>query len=358
MKITLPTAQLQSVLTKAVRGAGNNKLIPMTSLIAIEVKDGKVRYSTTDATNYLVLTTDTEEKDFYVAVQVDLLAKLILKMTCDTVTLEVTDSCLNVAGNGKYQIDLILDDDGNPVKLPDPMAKWNAETVEELGKTEIATVVNTVSSLKSSLLDTVDYPWYTCYYVNDKIIMSTDTYTIGSYARGFLQKPSLIASDVMDLVCLLSGDIKVSTDGALMRFEGQDGVVIGKVPEGIDRYSIDDLTALTAQDFDYSCKVSKPNILSLLDRISLFVSDYDNGEITLSFKSEGLEVSSKYATELIKYAEPSDSAGEFTCKTDIGTLIPQIKAQLGTVFEIQYGKENAIKLIDGELTSVVALLEE
>lgn len=358
MKVTLPTAQLQSVLTKAVRGAGNNKLIPMTSLIAIEVKNGEARYITTDATNYLVLKTETGAEDFYVAVQVDLLAKLVSKLTCEEVTLEVTDSCLNVVGNGKYQIDLVLDDDGNPVKLPDPMSKWNTEKTEELGKTEIATIVNTVMSLKSSLLDTVDYPWYTCYYVNDKIIMSTDTYTVGSYARGFLNKPYLIGSDVMDLVCLLNGDIAVSTDGTFLKFEAQDGVVIGKVVDGIDRYAIDDLNALVEQDFENSCKVSKQAILSLLDRISLFVGQYDNGEITLSFKADKLEVSSRYASEPIKYAEPSDRAEEFTCKTDIGTLIPQIKAQLGSVFEIQYGKENAIKLIDGELTSVVALLEE
>ena len=358
MKVSLPTAQLQSVLTKAVRGAGNNKLIPMTSLIAIEVKDGKARYNTTDATNYLVLTTETEAEDFYVAVQVDLLAKLISKMTCEEVTLEVTEKCLNVVGNGKYQIDLILDDDGNPVKLPDPMSKWNAETAEVLGKTEIATIVNTAMSLKSSLLDTVDYPWYTCYYVNDSIIMSTDTYTVGSYARGFSKKPILVSSDVMDLVCLLNGEIEVSTDGTYLKFEAQDGVVIGKVVDGIDRYAIDDLNALVEQDFEHSCKLSKQAILGLLDRISLFVGQYDNGEITLSFKADEVEVSTKTANEPIKYAEPSDNAKEFTCKTDIGTLIPQIKAQLGNVFEIQYGNENAIKLIDGELTSVVALLEE
>ena len=89
----------------------------------------------------------------------------------------------------------------------------------------------------------------------------------------------------------------------------------------------------------------------------MFVGAYDNGKITLSFGKDGLEVTSRYANEVIKYSN-GDNAGEFVCNTDVNTLTTQVKAQTGSEITIEYGKDNAIKLIDGDITSVVALLEE
>ena len=362
MKITFPTTQLQAVLNKAVKGAGNNKLIPMTSLIAIEASGDVAKFTTTDATNYLMMTasiSDLEfqsDSDFYVAVQVDLLAKLVSKMTSDRTTLEVTDSGLNIIGNGRYQIELDVDDDGNPIRLPNPIDKF--EKGESIGAVQSSVIANSISSLKSALLDKEDYPWYECYYINNEFILATDTYTVASYKRGFLDKPFLVSSEMMDLIGLLLGDISVYSNNNALLFESDNGVVYGKVTDGIDRYSVDELNAFVEQDFEFSCKVAKPTMLNLLDRISLFVSPYDNGEITLTFKADGLEVSSDSANELITYAEPSEKSGDFICKTDITTLISQFKSQLSDVIEIQYGEDNAIKLVDGELTSVVALIEE
>ena len=357
MKTTFSTAQLQAVLNKAIKGAGNNKLIPMTSLIAIEVKDITARFTTTDSDNYLSLTLEVAPtEEFYVAVQVDLLAKLVAKMTSETTTLEVENNTLNVIGNGKYQIALDTDEDGGLIRLPNPIDKFSK--TKQIGTVSSVTIVESISSLKSALLDIEDYPWYECYYVNGDVIMATDTYTVGSYAKGFLDEPILINPNMMDLLGLLLGDIAVYSDGNALLFESESGVVYGKIVDGIERYSVDELSALVEQNFEFSCKVAKSTILNLLDRIALFVSPYDNGEITLAFRADGVEVSSKTANEIIRHAEPSQNAGDFVCKTDISTLISQFKSQLGDIIEIQYGEENAIKLVDGDLTSVLALLEE
>ena len=79
--------------------------------------------------------------------------------------------------------------------------------------------------------------------------------------------------------------------------------------------------------------------------------------MTLNFGSEYLEVTSTYASEIIEYSD-KDNAGEFICTTDVNTLVTQIKAQSGSEITIEYGRDNAIKIIDGDITSVVALLEE
>lgn len=355
MKLKIGTARLQALLNKAVRGASCNKLIPMTSLIAIKLEDGVLHLTTTDATNYLSLVEDRVEGDnMYVAVQVDLLAKLVAKMTCDEITLEVADNALNVIGNGKYQIDIPLEDDGSFVKLPNPIENFKKD--KKIGTVDSSIIMSALTSIKPALATTMEYPWFTCYYVKDRIV-ATDTYTVADSSKGFLDEAKLINANVMDLLGLFVGEIAVYVDGDKMLFNTDKGDVYAVVPNGIEQYSINDIEALVQQKFDYSCTVAKSSLLSLLDRISLFVGVYDNGKITLSFTGDSLEVVSKYANEKISYTN-TEKAGEFTCNTDINTLITQVKAQSGSEITIEYGKDNAIKIIDGDITSVVALLEE
>ena len=355
MKLTIGTTRLQALLNKAVKGAGSNKLIPMTSLIAIKLKDGVLTLTTTDATNYLTLIeSEVSGDEFYVAVQVDLLAKLVSKMTCQEVTLEVKDSSLEVTGNGKYQIELDLEDDGSLVKLPNAVDNFKKDT--KIGTTNIHSIMQVLSSIKPALAPTMDYPWYACYYVGERIT-ATDTNTVADSKNGFLTEPRLISSFVMDLLGLFTGDIDVYADGDKILFEAENGTVYGTIPSGIEQYDITAIQGLVSQEFNSSCTVVKSSLLSLLDRIALFVGMYDNGKITLSFGKDGLEVTSKYANEVIPYTK-SDNADEFVCQTDVTTLVTQVKAQTGSEITIEYGEDNAIKIIDGDITSVIALLEE
>ena len=355
MKLTVETTRLQAMLNKAIKGAGNDKLIPKTSLIAIQLKDGILSLTTTDDTQYLsIVENGVVGDDFYVAVQVDLLAKLVSKITCQEVTLEVVDNCLNVIGNGKYQIDIPVEDDGVAVKLSNPIETFNRDN--QIGTVNSSTVLTTLASLKPALATEDEYEWLTCYYVKDRIT-ATDTYTVADYKNGFLEEPKLIRSVMMDLVGLLVENIKVYLDGDKILFEASNGAVYGTLPKGVENYSIDAIQGLVQQDFDYACKIGKSSLLSLLDRIALFVGEYDNGKITLSFGLVGLTITSKYATETINYTD-AERVGEFTCNADVYTLITQVKAQTSSELTIEYGKDNALKIVDGDLTSVIALLEE
>ena len=355
MKLTISTTRLQALLNKAVQGAGCDKLIPMTSLIAIKLSNGVLTLTTNDATNYLrLIEKDVAGDEFYVAVQVDILARLISRLTCDNVTLEVTDRCLNVIGNGTYQIELDLEDDGSLVKLPNPIDNFNKDN--QIGSVDPEIIRIALTSVKPALATTSDIPWFTNYYVKDSIT-STDTYTVANYNKGFLEEPKLISSTVMDLLGLFTGTINIYADGDKMLFEADNGVVYGAIPSGIEQYSIGAIKGLVNQEFDYSCTVVKSALLKLLERISLFVGIYDNGKITLSFGKDGLEVISKYANEKINYTN-ADNAGEFVCSTDVNTLMTEVKAQVSSEISFEYGNETALKIIDGDITSVLALLTE
>lgn len=357
MKLTIGTARLQALLSKAIKGAGCNDVIPKTGLISIKLHEGELTLTTTDDTNWLTLIENGVSGDeFYVAVKVDLLTKLVSKMTCENVTLEVTDSSLEVSGNGKYQIALDIEDDGSLVKLTNPAD--NFKTGHKIGTVNNGTVRTILTSVKPALAtDADESPWNINYYVGNNVT-ATDSYTVADYKGGFLSEPKLISPIVMDLLGLFSDSvIDVWADGDKMMFISDSGTLYSIIPDGIEHYSIEDINALVSQKFGFSCTVVKSALLNLLDRIALFVGIYDNGMITLVFGKDGLTVESRYATETIPYVKNDDS-DEFVCKTDVATLVTQVKAQTGSEITIEYGEENAIKIIDGDITSVIALLTE
>lgn len=357
MKLTINTTQLQGMLNKAIKGAGRNKLKRMTELVSIRLKDKKLTLSTTDEINYLSITADNiDGDDMYVAVEAELFVKLVSKLTSDTTTLAVEDKVFKVIGNGTYEFKLEIDpEDGTPVVLPNPIDAFVKGDV--IGTTTQADITNIIASIKSALCIKADYPWYCCYYVTDDVVAS-DMFTVGSYAHGFLNEPYLVRAEAMDLVGLLSGNISVYVTEGKMLFEAENGSVYTTIPNGIDKYDIDGLRAYIVQDFEHSCKITKNTMLSLLDRVYPFVGAYDNGRITLSFANDGLTITSKYAEETINYAEATGNVADFTCAIDIEPFTAQIKSQLGNVVEIQYGNENAIKIIDGDVISVISLLSE
>ena len=82
MKFTIGTELMKDVVARAIKGAGNNKLIPITSMMCIQLKDGELTVITTDATNYLYIKEQhVAGDDFYVVVDENQFAKLVSKMT-------------------------------------------------------------------------------------------------------------------------------------------------------------------------------------------------------------------------------------------------------------------------------------
>lgn len=361
MQLKIKAEKLKEMVSRAVKGAGNNKLIPITSLMAVELKDNTLTLITTDATDYLYIREEkVEGDDFYVVVPAEIFVKLISKLTCETVTLTLAEkmNVLEVKGNGNYSIELPMDEDGGTINYPNPFAdfKLNDKEVKEIHASTIASILN---SIKPALATTVEMPCYTGYYVGDKIV-GTDTYVIASMDVNMSDESMLISQEMMNLLGVMTSEkINMCVDNNIVVFTTPDCVVYGTQMEGIDDYSIDAISSLVDSEFKSSCKVSKSALLQVLDRLSLFVGAYDKNGITLTFTKEGLQISSKSSSgiELIEYTE-SKKFKSFTCMIDIIALTAQVKAQASDVVTIHYGEDNAIKMTDGNLTQIVSLMQE
>lgn len=358
MKITLSTAKFQEMVSKSIKGASNNKMVPITELMSVKLHNNALTLITSDATNYLYIREyKVPGDDFEVVIRADTFFKLISKMTSETITLELTSDKLIVSGNGKYEIELPTDENGDLIEYPDPFVKFSSDDVIE--NVDLSTIKLILSANKAALATTLEVPCYTGYYVGDKVV-STDTYKICSTNIKVLDSAILINPEMMNLLDVMTSEkIQVARQGDYIMFHTSNCTVYGRVLAGIENFAIDAISQLVSEDFDSVCKVNKNAILEVLDRLSLFVGDYDRNEITLTFTDKGILCTNKKesGSELVEYLD-SKNPRDYMCTVDIDMLTSQIKAQQLDSVEIWYGKPNAIKLVNGKVTQIVALSEE
>ena len=358
MQLKIKTEKLKEMVSRAIKGASNNKLIPITSLMAVQLKDHVLTIITTDATNYLYIKEDKiEGDDFYVVVPVEVFSKLIARMTCETITLAVESNILQVKGNGNYNIELPMDEEGEAIKYPDPLGEVKLQG--EGKEIHLSTIQTILNSVKPSLAMTLEIPCYTGYYVGDKVV-ATDTYKIAMMDTKISDEAMLVSPEAMNLLAVMTSE-KINMDivDNVIVFTSPDCIVYCTKMEGFDEFDYDGLSGAVNAKFPSTCKIPKNSLLQVLDRLALFVSPYDKNGIHLTFTTDGLQISSKSSSgvELIPYSE-SKKFKNFSCDIDIAMLLSQIKAQATDMLEIHYGADTSIKMVDGNIIQVTALLVE
>ena len=367
MKFTITTTLFQEMLSKAIKGASCDNQRPLTSMIAIQLKDNVLTMITSSASNTLYVTRDSIiGDDFYVVVPIEVFAKLISKITAENITLEVVNDNLVVTGGGKYTIEVSLDADGELVKYPDPV---NSDFVKNCNfkkypiKKSTFNLIRQVNSASIASGEAAkDLPEiYRGYYISDSIV-TTDTIKMCGVGIKICDEPILMRPETMELTDLFSSEnLEIKVDDKLVvihSLDTYDCIIISKLYDDVDDFQIDALNGLLNTEIDSICTLNKVALLQALDRLSLFIDKYDEYGVYLTFTQDGLKLSNNKSSgeEVITY-QNSEKFNPFTCKIDIRMLIEQIKAAPGDVINLQYGNEVCIKFIDGNVTQLVALLE-
>ena len=350
------TSRMKEAVNKAIKGAGFNNLIPITSMIGIKLSDGKLRLLTTDMTNTLCIIIDkVAGDDMDITVDADKFGKLIAKTTSEDIDLSVKDDILFVKANGTYKIPLISDEEGL-ISFPDV----NIGS-EPNAKTKLSSVMQAYNINKSALAKTLENPALTGYYCGDMVI-STDAnvITFNGFKMFDCEEPILISAQQMQLLTLnTKEDIEVLISGNSIQFVTEDVVIDGALMEGIEDFPANEVNAYLDEAFTSSCKVPKDLLLSVLDRLALFIEPYDKNGAYFTFGRKGINIHSKKdaSTETINYVESKDFE-PFVCCVDIPMLKEQLQANPDDTVKIFYGNENALKIESGKVTQVIALLED
>lgn len=364
--IELNTVLFKDMVLRARKGASGNEIAsPLTSMMAIELKDNKLTLITTDSNNYFYVMQDkVEGDDFYAVVMVDKFAALVSKTTSEKIKLVLDGNALKVIGNGEYTLEL-PEEEGNFVKFPDPRNSVELEPLEDIKLSTIKAIADTA---KSSLAVTLEEPCLVNYYCGENII-ATDTLKMCGMDIKLFDIPVLITPEMFNLLTLItSEDISVAAADDLIMFSTSDCVVFGHIADGIEDYPVEGINRLLTAEFPSSCKVAKSDLLQLLDRLSLFVTKGDKNVINLTFTKEGLQVSSKTSSgvELIKYIDSTDFE-DYTCAIDIEMFASEVKAISGDAVEIHYGvpeiedydeEVNAVEFVEGNTKLFMCLADE
>ena len=332
--LTIATETFKALVSKAYKGVGNNKLLPLTQLICIQVKDNKLTLIVSDAssTNYLYVTHEGVAGEFYATVMADQFAKLIEKLTCETVTITVEADKLIVTGNGKYTIALQYDEMGDSIQYPDPLSELDSKKVKTTN-VDLAIASKIVNSLKSSLSASTDEQYLTGYYLGD------------------------ITATLLTLSADAKFSIERHADGIVV-FRTSDIVIYSHEVAGIEDYPVEALKSFYEVKMPATCKISKSALLQALDRIALFVGTYDDNAIKLSFTGKSLKIQSLASTGVEEIAYTSLIKKPFECMLDLQSFMKHIKTQSTDTVEIQFGDESAVKLIDSDIMQIMSLFED
>ena len=360
----IKTELLQKMVAKSIQGASNNKNVPITSLIGVQVIGSVLVLMTTDGSNQLRIMGKLEndnvlvEQEFYTIVNAETFSKLVSKTTKGFIELENNNNYLEMKGNGTYKLDIAINEDGEMVRFSDiPLSKATNSGVD----LSIQELKNAIDVSKASILKTNDVPCLTGFYVGEKII-TTDRQLVCNIDKRLVETPLLISSEMANLICLLDGEtVYLVVDGNHLLFQTDDITIYGDQLEGSNIYPVASINSLLSLPYSNNVVVKKGDLLDVLDRMGLFIKQNDNNSIYLDFSKCVMQIRSKdsNAVEIINVVgnEDEDDNSMFTCLVDIDMFKSQVNTISTDSINIYYGQGKSIKLVDGNCTHVVSLVE-
>lgn len=362
MQLKLKTATLQAMVSKSVKGASLHKAIPITGLMMIELRGKSLILTTTNGFSTLqIIESGVEGQDFFAVVPVELFSKLISKVTTESVMLSLKENGLEVRGNGVYMLDLALDESGNMIRFPEVnMPSGPGDPNVQTDVIETATIKSILSSNKAAVAMTMEIPHLTGYYCQGDKVITTDTFKVCSNAVKSFSSPVLLPAELVELLALASGaTINAYREGSRIVFVGSDMILFGRELEGSQDYPVEAVESFLQEEFTQTVGITKTALLSALDRLSLFVSPYDEQGIYLTFAEDHLICHSKRnnSTEQVKYATGSVGS-PFICCVDVELLKSQLLAHEAETITLAYGHPKAIRLNSGKITQILSLLED
>ena len=359
----IKTEVLQKMVAKSIQGASFNKMIPLTSLIGIKYVDDNLILTTTDGSNQLkVSMTEVQlgitekQPNFYTIVNADTFSKLVSKTTKEFIELENKDNYLEVTGNGTYKLEIAINEEGEMVKFP------TIDTLKDIYPYPIDTKVlqEAIKITRASTAKTMELPCLTGYYIADNII-TTNREMICIMQNSLTKEPILLSNEIAELVLLIDNEtISVYHKDNNLILDSTNYTIIGKELEGKDIYPVSQITDTLNVAYKNTIKVNKQELLNVLDRMNLFVTDYDKGGIYLDFTEAGLIIRSQKsnAEEIIEIEGSLEPEDRFNCLIDIEMLKAQVETILTDVVEIAYGQDTSIKIVDGKVIHIISLAQK
>jgi DNA polymerase III sliding clamp (beta) subunit (PCNA family) len=280
---------LQALISRVTSKIKVNKFIPLTAFVGVKTREGKLVLVATDGSNYVSGSTETDMQDGVdISVDSDLFSKLISALAPEVnVELSVENNNLRIKNESiDYTVPAISDDSGI-IKYPEVTRPAEAQEFD----------LKKFSEAYNKVQNSVDpqslVPYMSAVYVSD-VMLGTNNYLLAKSNCGNLfGQPVLLPLPLCENIMQIVGD-KASyniADGYLTVFT-ESTIVRGKLHEGINDYPVDAIKALFENSIENHASVNTGILTSAIGRVSLFISDFDDNGIKVSFGSDKMSISS------------------------------------------------------------------
>lgn len=357
MEIKIKTETLKSITNKVVKGMGNNKLLPITEIIGINIHSDKISLLSTDGKNKVEAFAEIEnpeKKEIQLSVKGDTFSKLIQKTTTEIVTLKIDNNKLVVRGNGNYSFAIPIDEENNIVVFESLSLEGEEQEVN------VNALKESYLFNKESVALTMEVPSYTGFYYDEDGSVATNSLKISSVKEPIFNSPVLLENSFVQLFNLLETETaKVKQNDSEILISSSNLILqSSKMVELVD-FPITDIRPFVDTEMEHKVKVNKKSLLNLLERISIFVTPMDRNGIRVDFTKDGLKVWTIKGdnNELLPYIN-TDNLADFTIKIDISNFKALVSSNPEDEVTIHYGNPNAIKMTFGKVVQIAALQVE
>lgn len=277
MNFSVKTMTLQQLISKVIKGAGFNKIVPLTEYFFITVNGSQLTVQSTDATNFVTGRVGiVSGENGSVIVKAEQLSKLVSRTTKDTLHFSVKDSYLEVKGNGTYKVQIITDQ---------PYLEFDFnkddETYERFS-IEGSTLKKCINVNSGALAKEMLIPFFTGYNVGKYVITSDGIkLCVTELTKSHIQN-TLFTKEFASLVNIFPDELlKVEKEKNRIRISNSDLEIFGVEMDGVESYP--DVLPLIESEMDGNVSVSKFDLTAVLERMILFTDAFNNNTVSLSF---------------------------------------------------------------------------
>lgn len=348
------TKLLKTMLSKAGACKPTN-ILEITNYYEVVLNEEGLTIRATDGTNHLVVHNSdyTQEGNFSVIVRADQFTKLINKTTKADVDLTVKEDYLQVKGNGTYKVEIVENEEF-------PVCQVEGSSYSEIQSEGFLNAIKGAKNAKSpAASDGVLFS----YLVRDECVYSADAIKVYSKdleAMDLENVQMLIPPNLAALLMVLDGDtVKVNLDVENNKVEFSSGTVTvaGPLAEGVEEYP--DMQELFNIDTPHLVKLPKIDLLSAIDRLSLFVGLFDKGILDLVFTQDGLLVStSSNSNEMLMYETKLPEPVEYVYKVNSKYLQDLVSVADNEVVTIGFGLEDTLKIMTADSMMLLATADD
>ena len=357
--VVIKTPILQDAISKAVKACSMDNAFPLTSMLQIVVKEGRLTVQATDNVNTLYIHRSDVSGDIDFVVDAKLFSGLVSRITTPMTELYIEGTNLKVKANGIYDIALMLEQDGSKTEIPN--YEFPSTAKNHISNIQLRNIITANKSCKTEMKE---IPSLYNYYMDNEKVLTADNYKACCTPIKVFDTAVCLPPELVELISLIADDngVDAQESGDSVLFSSSKGCLYGKksVQEDLEQYPVQEIVTMMNDSFNYECLLNRTLLINTLDRLCLFTDGYENNAVQVCFEAEKVTFTANESGthESVKYLQPCNADSSFNILVDGAFLKQQLSALPQEDIKVKFGNENGIQIICDGITQFASTLED